>query len=143
MSGAIRLSFSSAARMRRPTTTGRKARTTCSTSGSSGMDPTNFAAKKHKNHKASYGNHLWFLCLLWLLIAVDDLLDLVFDSVDETVFVRFDVQSQQRLRVRRANVKAPFGRIQRETIGEVFGSFLTILVAHGRDHLLDVFNLVI
>ena len=35
--GAMRLRFSSAARMRRPVTTGDKARTTCSTSGSSGM----------------------------------------------------------------------------------------------------------
>src|SRR5678816_3374103 len=38
MPGAMRLRLSSAARMRRPVTTGDKARTTCSTSGSSGID---------------------------------------------------------------------------------------------------------
>ena len=37
MPGAMRLRLSSAARMRRPVTTGDKARTTCSTSGSSGI----------------------------------------------------------------------------------------------------------
>src|SRR6185503_3791195 len=67
--GAIRLRLSSAARMRRPLTSGDRARTTCSTSGSSGI------------------------CLL------DYVFDLVLSLLDQTVFTRLDVQAQKRFSV--------------------------------------------
>src|ERR671912_643385 len=76
MPGAIRLRLSSAARMRRPVTTGDNARTTCSTSGSSGILVTGCGA------------------------ATDELLDLLAHLIHQTVFPCFDVQAQQRFGIR-------------------------------------------
>src|SRR5438045_653480 len=111
MPGAIRLRLSSAARMRRPTTSGAKARTTCSTSGSSGI----------KNLGRSG-------------LSFDYLFNLLLDLIDQPLFARFDVQTQQRLSVRRANVEAPFRRFERVAVGKVCLSFTTEFFLHVGNH---------
>src|SRR6185369_2212520 len=100
--GAMRLRLSSAATMRRPTTTGDKARTTCSTSGSSGISSF---TQRHKEEfrLVPLCLPLCPLCEMSLFfLAIDYGFDLLLDLVHQRLFTRFDVQTQQWFRVRAA-----------------------------------------
>src|SRR5215467_6970979 len=92
MPGAMRLRFSSAATIRRPTTTGDKARTTCSTSGSSGIVQKRFFPQRRKAAKEDSE----FLCVFAGEIPsrINYLFDLFLDLFYQAIFTSFDVQTQ-------------------------------------------------
>src|SRR5690348_8672415 len=124
MPGAMRLRFSSAATMRRPVTTGDKARTTCSTSGSSGITRKQFHAKAQR--KTQSRKEEFCICFLSVfassfaplremslfLFSIDDRFDLFLDLVYEWFFAGFDVETQEWFGVGAADVEAPFGRFE-------------------------------
>src|SRR5689334_7181913 len=75
MPGAMRLRFSSAATIRRPTTTGDKARTTCSTSGNSGIVQKTLTQRR----KDTKEDHRIFLCVFAPLRENSSRIDYFFD----------------------------------------------------------------
>src|SRR4051794_14219101 len=147
----MRLRFSSAARMRRPVTIGDNARTTCSTSGSSGIKK-GLHAKAQREQMPQRRIWLYFASLLSLrlcvkktlmLVCVNDLLDLFLDLVNEFRLAGFDVQSQEWFGVRAADIEAPFGSFERVTVSVILLALAMKPLLHPLDHDVDVFNLII
>src|SRR5689334_12532167 len=148
MPGAMRLRFSSAAMMRRPVTTGDSARTTCSTSGSSGMTEE-FHAKTQREQSTQSKAKFFFAYFAvlaplrekpLLLICVNDVLDLFLNLIDKLRFTGFDVQAQEWLSVRSTNIEAPLGSLQRISISKIFLPLAVKLLLHLLDHRFDVFD---
>src|SRR5713226_1915584 len=91
--GAISFgSVTSAATMRRPTTTRRSARTTCSTSGSSGIWLDYFTTETQRTTELTQGNQP-------VRFRSNDRFDLGLDAFAWPWLVGFEVQPQQRLRI--------------------------------------------
>src|SRR5713226_2937711 len=91
--GAISFgSVTSAATMRRPTTTRRSARTTCSTSGSSGIWLDYFTTETQRTTELTQGNQP-------VRFRSNDRFNFRADFLNQARLMGFEIQAQQRLRV--------------------------------------------